>query len=84
MNYWDKVLTRRIGRRRGLAMMAGGAAAAFLAACGGDDQAGEGDETTEDPELSAHSELSFRSRVAADGGRRAGRNPALLESLALR
>ena len=37
-SYWNKVLSRRIGRRRAL-LTAGGAAgaAAFLAACGGDD-----------------------------------------------
>ena len=42
MSYWDSVLARRISRRRGLAILGGGAAgAAFLAACGGDDQADE-------------------------------------------
>ena len=40
-NYWDKVLDRRVTRRRGLAVAGGSAAAAaFLAACGG----GDGDE----------------------------------------
>ncbi len=40
-SYWDKVLTRRVGRRRAL-MATGGTAfsAAFLAACGGDDDDG--------------------------------------------
>jgi ABC-type transport system substrate-binding protein len=37
-NYWDKVLDRRVTRRRGLAVAGGSAAAAaFLAACGGGD-----------------------------------------------
>lgn len=37
-NYWDKVLNRRLTRRRSLGVAAGGAAAAaFLAACGSDD-----------------------------------------------
>ena len=40
-NYWDKVLTRRLTRRRSLGAMGGAAAAAaFLAACGGDDDSG--------------------------------------------
>jgi ABC-type transport system substrate-binding protein len=35
-NYWDKVLDKRVTRRRGLAIAGGSAAAAaFLAACGG-------------------------------------------------
>jgi len=39
--YWDKVLTRRVSRRRALAATgATAAAAAFLAACGGDDDEG--------------------------------------------
>jgi len=38
MNYWDKVTSRRISRRRALgATSAAAAAAAFLAACGGSD-----------------------------------------------
>jgi peptide/nickel transport system substrate-binding protein len=37
-NYWDKVLTRRVGRRRAIAGTGATAlGAAFLAACGGDD-----------------------------------------------
>jgi peptide/nickel transport system substrate-binding protein len=41
MSYWDQVLNKRISRRRGLAGVgAGTAAAAFLAACGGDDDDG--------------------------------------------
>ena len=40
-DYWTKVLSRRIGRRRALALTGGSAAAAaFLAACGGDDDSG--------------------------------------------
>ena len=43
MSYWDRVLVRRVSRRRGLAALgAGTAAAAFLAACGGDDEGGTG------------------------------------------
>ena len=39
--YWDKVLDRRLSRRRALAATgATAAAAAFLAACGGDDNNG--------------------------------------------
>ena len=35
-NYWTSVMTRRLSRRRGLALTGGAAsAAAFLAACGG-------------------------------------------------
>ncbi|HEX5368162.1 MAG TPA: ABC transporter substrate-binding protein [Dehalococcoidia bacterium] len=35
-NYWDRVMNRRVGRRRAIAVTgATGAAAAFLAACGG-------------------------------------------------
>jgi ABC-type transport system substrate-binding protein len=42
-NYWDKVLTRRISRRRALAATGTtAAAAAFLAACGGDDDGPSG------------------------------------------
>ena len=42
MSYWDKVLDRRIGRRRAiLATGAITASAAFLAACGGDDDDGD-------------------------------------------
>jgi ABC-type transport system substrate-binding protein len=57
-NYWDKVLDRRVTRRRGLALAGGSAAAAaFLAACGGggdDDDSGTtdgggGGATTTDP-----------------------------------
>jgi ABC-type transport system substrate-binding protein len=56
-NYWDRVLDKRITRRRGLALAGGSAAAAaFLAACGGggDDDAEEtggtsGGGTTTDP-----------------------------------
>ena len=41
MSYWDQVLSKRISRRRGLAGVgAGTAAAALLAACGGDDNDG--------------------------------------------
>ena len=41
MSYWDRVLVRRVSRRRGLATLgAGTAAAAFLAACGGEDEGG--------------------------------------------
>ena len=40
-DYWTKVLAKRIGRRRALALTGGSAAAAaFLAACGGDDDSG--------------------------------------------
>ncbi len=40
-NYWDRVLTRRVGRRRALAATGATAfGAAFLAACGGDDDSG--------------------------------------------
>jgi len=40
-SYWNKVLTRRISRRRALWATGGAAgAAAFLAACGGDDDSG--------------------------------------------
>jgi len=40
-NYWDKVLGRRVSRRRALAATGGtAAAAAFLAACGGGDGGG--------------------------------------------
>jgi ABC-type transport system substrate-binding protein len=40
-NYWDKVLARRVGRRRALAATGATAfSAAFLAACGGDDDDG--------------------------------------------
>jgi ABC-type transport system substrate-binding protein len=40
-NYWNKVLNRRLTRRRSLAALGGSAAAAaFLAACGGDDDSG--------------------------------------------
>jgi ABC-type transport system substrate-binding protein len=56
-NYWDRVLDKRITRRRGLALAGGSAAAAaFLAACGGggDDDAEDtggtsGGGTTTDP-----------------------------------
>jgi ABC-type transport system substrate-binding protein len=42
-NYWDKVLERRISRRRAIAATgATTAAAAFLAACGGDDDSSSG------------------------------------------
>jgi peptide/nickel transport system substrate-binding protein len=42
-NYWDKVLNRRLTRRRAIAATgATAAAAAFLAACGGDDDSGGG------------------------------------------
>jgi ABC-type transport system substrate-binding protein len=41
--YWDKVLNRRLTRRRAIAATgATAAAAAFLAACGGDDDSGGG------------------------------------------
>jgi peptide/nickel transport system substrate-binding protein len=41
--YWDKVLDRRIGRRRAIAVTgATAASAAFLAACGGSDDDGGG------------------------------------------
>jgi peptide/nickel transport system substrate-binding protein len=47
VGYWDRVLTNRISRRRGLGALGGGtAAAAFLAACGGDDDDGGGVSTT--------------------------------------
>ena len=37
-SYWNKVIARRLSRRRALGVMGGGAfSAAFLAACGGDD-----------------------------------------------
>jgi peptide/nickel transport system substrate-binding protein len=46
-NYWTKVLARRIGRRRALALTGGSAAAAaFLAACGSDDDGGGSTGTT--------------------------------------
>jgi glutathione transport system substrate-binding protein len=55
-NYWDKVLDRRITRRRGMALAGGSAAAAaFLAACGSDGDDGgdsgttDGGGTTTDP-----------------------------------
>jgi ABC-type transport system substrate-binding protein len=42
-NYWDRVLNRRVTRRRGLALAGGSAAAAaFLAACGGGDDDDDG------------------------------------------
>jgi peptide/nickel transport system substrate-binding protein len=42
-NYWDKVLNRRLTRRRALAATgSAAAAAAFLAACGGDDDSDSG------------------------------------------
>ncbi|HLG11368.1 MAG TPA: hypothetical protein VI876_06360, partial [Dehalococcoidia bacterium] len=42
-NYWDKVLDRRLTRRRALiATGTSAAAAAFLAACGGSDDDGGG------------------------------------------
>jgi ABC-type transport system substrate-binding protein len=40
--YWDRVLERRLTRRRALGMTGGlAAAAAFLAACGGNDEGGD-------------------------------------------
>jgi len=56
-NYWDKVLDKRVTRRRGLAIAGGSAAAAaFLAACGGGDDDADSDSgsttgggTTTDP-----------------------------------
>jgi ABC-type transport system substrate-binding protein len=46
-NYWDKVLDRRVTRRRGLALAGGSAAAAaFLAACGGGDSDDDASEDT--------------------------------------
>jgi peptide/nickel transport system substrate-binding protein len=43
-SYWQKVLDRRVTRRRVLVSTGGfAAAAAFLAACGGDDDGGDGD-----------------------------------------
>ena len=45
-NYWDSIATRRIGRRRALALTGGtAAAAALLAACGGSD-GGSSEETS--------------------------------------
>jgi len=42
-SYWSRVLDRRVGRRRAMAVTAGAAgAAAFLAACGSDDDGGSG------------------------------------------
>jgi len=44
-SYWDKVLARRISRRRALAATGAGAAGAvILSACGGDDDSGSGSE----------------------------------------
>ena len=46
MSYWDRVLTHRISRRRGLAVVGGGVAGAtLLVACGGEDG---GDEAPKD------------------------------------
>ena len=51
MSYWDSVLSRRVSRRRGLAIFSGGAAAAFLAACSG------GNKTTEQLNISPEAVL---------------------------
>ncbi|HLG12478.1 MAG TPA: ABC transporter substrate-binding protein, partial [Dehalococcoidia bacterium] len=55
-NYWDKVLDKRVTRRRGLALAGGSAAAAaFLAACGG----GDGDDKdTDTPDTSTTTDTS--------------------------
>src|SRR5688572_1220131 len=45
-NYWARVSTSRVSRRRGLALAGGSAVAgAFLAACGGGDKAEESDKS---------------------------------------
>src|SRR5688500_1880640 len=47
-NYWTKILSQRLSRRRTLAMTGAGAlGAAFLAACGGDDDDGAEDTGSE-------------------------------------
>ena len=72
-SYWDKVLTKRIGRRRALAATGGLAiGAAILSACGGDEEGGGGQPTspllykTEDTSKQAKHGGTFRGTSAAD------------------
>lgn len=63
MSYWDKVPTRRVGRRRVLAATGVAAfSAAFLAACGGDD-----DDEPSPAATSASSSITSSSSTSAAG-----------------
>src|SRR5687768_486536 len=67
-DYWQKVTDRRIGRRRALAVLGGGAVGAgLLAACGGDDDDGSTPEEKRDASgLLTKSELT--TNKAKQGG----------------
>ena len=78
-NYWSRVLSRRLSRRRALAATAASAGAvAFLAACGGGDSGGSGGGKAPKDSSGLLYNLQDESKQAKRGGVLVGSHPGVI------